>query len=97
MYLTNKEVHGIMLSKAVDSVLKTINICKNYTNKDTQVANFLNCKKRRSDRPTDPIFNVSTTTTKFKECQFNKSVRGITRSKYPIIVCEDARPAFTIL
>jgi hypothetical protein len=43
-YSTNKEVHGIMLSKAVDRVFKTINICKNYTNNDTQLANFLNSK-----------------------------------------------------
>jgi hypothetical protein len=48
LQLFNKErMHGIMSSIAVDSVFKTINVCKNYTNNDAQITNFPNCRIKK--------------------------------------------------
>jgi hypothetical protein len=43
-------------SIAVDRVFKTINICTNYTNYDTQIVNFLDWKKKK--KSTDPFFSA---------------------------------------
>jgi hypothetical protein len=43
IFSNKKEMHGI-ISSAFHRVFKAINICRNYTNNDTQIAIFLSYK-----------------------------------------------------